>query len=89
MNVYVINCYCQIRESEACHLQRRFSHRKLCPLWQAPDPVKTTLNSCDIVKQIESIEKRIFFHEVASYFKMKRMYYMLSAEQSVISLTML
>ena len=32
-----------------------------CLLWLAPDPVRTTLNSCDIVKQIESIEKRIFF----------------------------
>ena len=72
MNVYVINCYCQIRESEACHLQRRFSHRKLCPLWQAPDPVKTTLNSCDIVKQIESIEKRIFFTRLRVISKRKK-----------------
>ena len=52
-------CYRQITESEACHLQRRFSHRKVCLLWQAPDSVKTTLNSCDIDKQIESIEKRL------------------------------
>ena len=33
--------------------------------------------------------KTNFFHKVASYFKMKKMYYTLCAEQSVISLTML
>ena len=33
--------------SEACHLQQRFSHRKVCLLCQAPEPVRISLQYRD------------------------------------------
>ena len=55
MNMKVINCYYQINESEACHLQRRFSHL-MFPMTSSR-PYKNSLYGIEIFVSVQDRQK--------------------------------